>query len=315
VSQADLSGADLRGADVRREWKGIDVLVVFRSPPFVVVIENKIDSDEHSDQLRRYRDTVTRHYPHSRVLCVYLTPDGDDPSDASWLVYTYGHVFRLLERLRRDHAGAFGGDLKVVLDHYLQLLGTRFMHDPRIDDLCRTVYKKHRQALDLIWERVRGLATGLMADVAYAAREDAWWDVVHENDKVVNLVPKAWYDWLPGIGELYDDPRVWVVLKIQAFDGRLGWFVELQGILEHKGRRKRIGETLVAAAPGLGFEPTTGRKPTANFAKVTGVETVLEWGRAEQPDPETIRTAVRKLLEEVRPKFDSLEAVLKPLRT
>ena len=62
----DLDGEELRGIEVRRrEWQGIDLLITCTQPNCVVVIENKIDSDEHSDQLRRYENAIAKHFPNA----------------------------------------------------------------------------------------------------------------------------------------------------------------------------------------------------------------------------------------------------------
>src|SRR5437016_4278554 len=58
LSPIDLDGADLRGVEIKREWKNIDVLITCREPKFVVVIENKVGSQDHSNQLNRYSNTI-----------------------------------------------------------------------------------------------------------------------------------------------------------------------------------------------------------------------------------------------------------------
>src|SRR6266704_3440019 len=50
LSPIDLDGTDLRGVEIRREWKHIDLLITCRKPQFVVVIENKVGSYDHSNQ-------------------------------------------------------------------------------------------------------------------------------------------------------------------------------------------------------------------------------------------------------------------------
>jgi hypothetical protein len=53
LSPVMLDGSELRGVEVRREWRKIDLLIISEEPSFVVVIENKVDSGEHSNQLQR----------------------------------------------------------------------------------------------------------------------------------------------------------------------------------------------------------------------------------------------------------------------
>jgi len=57
-SQFDVDGFDLRDVEIRREWKHIDLLIVHED--FIVVVENKIDSRDHSDQLKRDIGTQSR---------------------------------------------------------------------------------------------------------------------------------------------------------------------------------------------------------------------------------------------------------------
>ena len=53
-----IENIDFVDVEVRREWENIDLLVKIDS--YVFCIENKIFSDEHSDQLTRYKNKVER---------------------------------------------------------------------------------------------------------------------------------------------------------------------------------------------------------------------------------------------------------------
>jgi hypothetical protein len=121
LSPIELDGTDLRGVVVKREWKNIDLLIACKVPQFVIVIENKIRSQEHSGQLARYQRTMKEHYSDLRPLYVYLTLDGDEPSEDAWLPYTYADIFRVLQRIRDMHQNAIGDEVLVFLDHYLRM--------------------------------------------------------------------------------------------------------------------------------------------------------------------------------------------------
>src|SRR5690554_4417794 len=62
VSIIELGNLDISKVEVKREWQSIDILIVTEG--FVVCIENKMWSSEHSDQLNRYRKIVESSYPH-----------------------------------------------------------------------------------------------------------------------------------------------------------------------------------------------------------------------------------------------------------
>ena len=58
-SPIKLDGGELHGVEVRRESKHIDLLITCDDPSFLIAIENKVRSSEHSDQLTRYQKIVT----------------------------------------------------------------------------------------------------------------------------------------------------------------------------------------------------------------------------------------------------------------
>ncbi len=149
----DLDVWSLDGAFVLREWNNIDLLAVDETHRIIVLIENKIGSAEHSNQLDRYLVTVQHHYPDARVLALFLTPEGELPSDERYLPVSYSVVVQLVEQLLDTLRSVIGADLQTLLRHYAELLRTHVVSDSEIDDLCIRIYRKHQRALDLIFER------------------------------------------------------------------------------------------------------------------------------------------------------------------
>lgn len=91
---------EIRSVTVERQWKNIDVLLWVNGNT-AVVIEDKTDTGDHSDQLRRYREAVAAAYPHARIAAVYLkTGDQSDFQRAS--AAGYGQF------LRRDFLDVLG---------------------------------------------------------------------------------------------------------------------------------------------------------------------------------------------------------------
>ena len=92
--------SDFYSFSVYREWKNIDLLLVSHKEKIVIAIENKVGSHEHDDQLNRYRNQVRQAYSDYKQLFVYLTPDGDNPSDSvNWYTFTYCDVADILEQI------------------------------------------------------------------------------------------------------------------------------------------------------------------------------------------------------------------------
>lgn len=73
--------SDMYSFSVQREWKNIDILITSSDEKIVLAIENKVGSHEHSNQLNRYRTYLEQDYPDYKRFYVFLTPDGEEPSD------------------------------------------------------------------------------------------------------------------------------------------------------------------------------------------------------------------------------------------
>ena len=65
---------------VATERHRIDILLMDENDGFVCLIENKIGSGEHSDQLNRYLRTVEREYEGLTPFPIFLTPEGTEPA-------------------------------------------------------------------------------------------------------------------------------------------------------------------------------------------------------------------------------------------
>jgi hypothetical protein len=152
ISPIDLDLWDLGQARVIREEHRIDVLVLDDLHHMAVIVENKIGSGEHGGQLRRYREAVLEDYPDWNLICLYLTPEGDEPSDENYLPVDYGTIYGLVEELAESKASVLGADVRTLMVHYAQMLRRHIVSESEIADLCRRIYRKHQRALDLIYE-------------------------------------------------------------------------------------------------------------------------------------------------------------------
>ena len=152
LSPIDLDAWSLRDLTVQREWRNIDILLVDETHRVVAAVENKIHSSEHSDQLGRYRRTVEEYFPGWRQLFVFLTPDGDEPSDEAYAWIDYGAVCDIVERLAEARRSALDPALHTMMMHYGRMLRRHVVPDSEIAELCRRIYQSHQKALDLIFE-------------------------------------------------------------------------------------------------------------------------------------------------------------------
>jgi hypothetical protein len=122
--------------------------------------------------------------------------------------YSYADLHRVLTRVRTTYDSAIGDDVLIFLDHYLNLIGNRFMNDATIDEPCQRIYKNHRRALDLIYERVGNPASAVLEEAESVVRKDPRWHVFYRAGNLFDFVPSSWLNWLPPIGlDRKDDPR------------------------------------------------------------------------------------------------------------
>ncbi len=310
VSPIDLDGVELSGVEVRREWRHIDILIKCESPQFVIAIENKVTFDADDRKLNNYEAAVAEAFPGWKSAFVFLTPDGSEPSDEDWFVYSYGDIHRVLGRCRRTNASAIGDDVLVVLDHYLRLIGSRFMDDPKIDELCKRIYQNHRVALDLIFERV-GADSGLVAEVAEAVRgTPAPMNVLNTTSKVVMFVPRSWQGILPAIGAKAKLPAdAWIKWEVKVSNRHCRLFVVACPTAVPELRRQVI-ERLAASLKEFGL-----KKPkllTDDWTRLYS-ETIAEWSEDDPIDGELLRQKVALAVEALTKRLAGVPDALRAM--
>jgi hypothetical protein len=191
LTPVELDTASLIQAEVRREWQNIDILLVDEPNRLAVIIENKVDSGEHSGQLIRYWDAVTRQYPNHRTIGLFLTPDGDTPTDERYVSIDYSMVCDVLDRLLQSRSSTIGPEVRLTITHYVQMLRRHVVTDSQIADLCRRIYQKHKQALDLIYEH-RPDQQQEVADLLKGLIGEAGFRLTWTAKRLIDFIPPEW---------------------------------------------------------------------------------------------------------------------------
>ncbi len=153
----DLDRMNLGNTLVRREHQFIDVLLTNEDHKLAVIIENKIWTAEHSNQLDRYHRIVKDSHPGWRVLGIYLTPFGSLPSREEdrerYVPLGYGAVCTIVDGILEERDSDLSPDVRVAMRHYTDMVRRHIVDDPEITRLCRSIYRKHKKAFDLIYEK------------------------------------------------------------------------------------------------------------------------------------------------------------------
>jgi hypothetical protein len=150
VTPIEIELWDLSDSIVRRESDNIDILITNERVGLSVIVENKIESEEHDDQLTRYRLLISRRYPGINLICLFLTVDGSQPTDDHYIALSHASVCSLIEEFLATRRSDVAGDVVVMLRHYSQLLRRYFMEESELGTLAKRIYEKHRRAIDFI---------------------------------------------------------------------------------------------------------------------------------------------------------------------
>lgn len=148
---------DLSDCDVRREWQHIDLLVICKAEKYLLCIENKVFSNEHGDQLQRYRDLLAKEYRGYRMSFAFLTPDGISPEkekdQQDWQPVSYADVLDAIHNARENIS--VSPEVDLLLNHYTEAVMKHITGDKNIENLCKEIYAKHKDVLDIIFENCK----------------------------------------------------------------------------------------------------------------------------------------------------------------
>lgn len=152
LSPIDVDTTDFSQATVQREQGHIDILIVNKANLSVCAIENKISSSEHDNQLERYNKYVKRKYPNYRLQLIYLIPYAIRAKNENYIAMGYNSISIIIEYILQVKGNSIGEEVKILLQHYNEMLRRHILENSEIKRLCIKIYEEHSNALDLIFE-------------------------------------------------------------------------------------------------------------------------------------------------------------------
>jgi len=137
--------------EVRREFLNIDILIEIEN--LLIIVENKIRSKEHSNQLNRYFEDAKKHFGKEPVIAfVYLTIGGDEPSNESYISISYDNIEKIISDILSVYYDRLNPSILMYLKDYLHILKNDIMDNGEINELSRKIYKNHKVLLDKLFE-------------------------------------------------------------------------------------------------------------------------------------------------------------------
>ena len=147
----DIDCWDMSEAVVYRELEDIDVLLVDEINKFVLVIENKIGTSQHDNQLTKYRNYVDTHYSSNiyKKIFIYLKPQKESV-ERPYIYLDYQVINVLIRKLLDEFECKINKDVVTLIKHYNDILERKIMKEKNIGSLCAKIYRQHKEAIDLI---------------------------------------------------------------------------------------------------------------------------------------------------------------------
>ncbi|MBH24055.1 MAG: hypothetical protein CMH57_06320 [Myxococcales bacterium] len=196
----------LGAVQVERQYKNIDLLALV-GERFVVVVEDKVHTSQHSGQLARYKEIAAADWPGRELAAIYLKT-GDQADTASAKAAGFAPFMRS-DLLAVLHEGETFGVTNAIFLDFLR-------HLQRIEDTVQS-YQTRRpaawKARDPAW---KGFYQALQRELG----EGGWHDVPNPSGGFMGFY--WWWRPIPG-GELYlqlEEASLCVKVHVEARDQR-----------------------------------------------------------------------------------------------
>ena len=197
--------------EVRSEDKRMDIMVRFENA--LILIENKIGAKDYDGQLSRYRELVESKYSGIayKKRYVYLTPNGDDPSDklvTGYNTLSYekiadildeilmlnrnvsGHIFDYLSTVRKHVVGLNLSQISLPHREALLLLQDKQNYDAVIEKL-----KNEGECLALNYIAKHSPdAKNLLLDIIIEMIKEQGWIFTFKSGGSIRFLTKKLYD-------------------------------------------------------------------------------------------------------------------------
>lgn len=192
---------DFYSFSVYREQKNIDILLVSHKEKITIAIENKVFSHEHDNQLNRYRKQLEETYPDYQRIYIYLTPEGESPSDdVNWYIFTYSDIADILEQICNN--SNLNSEAELFIQNYITIIRRDIVEDKQLIEICNKIYNKHRQALDLIIKNANIGASNIYTAITNTLQKlSQEGKIIYNEEWGVQFGTKRMYEMLPSLDE------------------------------------------------------------------------------------------------------------------
>lgn len=294
--------------EIMREWKNIDLIASSPSNKWVLLVENKIKAGATKRQLLKYIEIVKKEFSGFTIIPVLLTLEADEAfevaEDAGYISWSHAQLYPVANYVIKQRKDRIPQDAKVFLDHYMVILRRLTMQDEHIINLCKEIYRKHKDAIDLVVE------WGASSQFEAAAES-----FINDNPDLTRLyfgprrlwcIPKKWENILPPCSNRWKHlPKpypiaCWFYFKEKV--SKIGFIIEI-GSMEDSDERLR----LVKAFNDEGFK--VGKKAFRPEAVYTRVYSVYR-SFSEPDDHDDLRKCIDELWKKSQKQLESTTRII-----
>jgi len=309
IPPAEFELMEFTDIEVRREKFHVDVLVIDHGNKWVLLLENKVHASEGKGQLARYEERVARQFPNFKLIPVFLTPEGrpaEDPKVVDYIAYSYQQLLGVLEGIYEQRKAQMADAVSEFLRQYIETLRRITMQDKELTELCKRIYRKHREAIDLIVQY--GTVTCFESVTNDLLKSQGNFEVLQSRPYIVRFLPNSWVRLVPENGIMWTEKsmkrRVSVCCWSEIYHDQIHLVFEVSAMTDAKLRLacvnalKKAGFKLSASA--LKENAEYSRFYSSPYHKV-----------ADPSDEDEVRKVLQELLKKADEQFPKAEAVFK----
>ena len=197
-----LLDADWSAAQACQEWENVvdgqqgylDILILDRDHQNLIAIENKTFSQEHSNQLTRYRRALADAFPDFARHHIFLSPGGVpanmERDRKHWQPAGYSVIHNAIQGILK--AGVAEPNANALLQIYATAIRRNVMPDTSIDQQARRIYLEHREALDRIFANKPNWIEETKPMLKEAVAKYPFWKLEHETGLFVRFRAADW---------------------------------------------------------------------------------------------------------------------------
>jgi hypothetical protein len=312
LTPAQVELMDMMDVEVWREWRNIDLIAFSQSNKWVVLFENKIKGSASRQQLVRYIQIVKKAFPNFTIIPVLLTlvvEDGLDIAEESeFISWSHEQMYHVLNHVFDQRKEGIPQDANVFFEHYLVILRRITMQDEKIVKLCKAIYKKHKDAIDLIVEWGATSEFGAAAENFLSDHNEL--KLLHIAPRRAWFVPVVWEETMPPCSnrwkQLSKPYPIACYFVFRRKRSKMGFVIEI-GSMEDSEKRLK----LVKAFDNEGFK--IGKKalrPESIYTRVYSIYREIE----NPDDQDEIRTMIDNLWEKSQTEIGTASNIIKSFK-